>query len=202
MLFGLKSKTRASKATLAPVEPPGKPGIGPTSVLPPTDVRAAPGLELAPEEAKRRAAAAKHIAASFGEAIALLMHLPEYKGYSLADLEWLLMPPLMAGQFSLATAQSKATGAMAPVGLVLWARVSPEVDRRLNDAPHKPIRLATKEWKSGDILWVITAVGDGRVVQGMLRHLQQKDWGHRSAKIMTQAKDGKLAVTSLELKAA
>ena len=117
-----------------------------------------------------------------------LMRLPEYKSYALADLEWFVLPPIMAGQFSVATAQSKTNGSTAPVGLVLWARVSPEVDRRLSGSPGQRIKLSPKEWTSGDILWIIAAAGDQRIVQGMLKHLQEKDWAKKPVKFVSRGR--------------
>jgi hypothetical protein len=45
-------------------------------------------------------------------------------------------------------------------------------------------------------------VGDKRILQGMLNHLQQKDWAQKPVKILTQGKDGKPTVTLLGMKAA
>ena len=52
-----------------------------------------------------------------------------------------------------------------PVALVLWARVSAEIDARLSAAPRHPIRLHPNEWQSGDVIWIIDAVGEPKAVQ-------------------------------------
>ena len=52
---------------------------------------------------------------------------------------------------------------------MLWASVSEDVYKLLSAAAAQPLRLKPQEWKSGDTLWVILAVGDQRVVQGMLK---------------------------------
>src|SRR5690349_3951426 len=59
------------------------------------------------EEAKRRMAAARHVSATFGEIVTLLMRTPQYRGISLGDLESLVVPPLVGGQVSVATARSR-----------------------------------------------------------------------------------------------
>ena len=148
------------------------------------------------------AGAAKAITAAFGEIVSLLMRAPLYKHYSLSDLEWLVLPALLSGQFSVAVAQSKANGLSAPVGLVLWASVSEDVDRRLSGAPGQPARLAPPEWKSGDILWVIVTAGDGNVVQGLLGQLHKKQWEGRPVKLFARTKDGKPTLLTLNAKAA
>jgi len=198
MLFGKKSKD--GDAGVVPEKKAAPPPAQDAAAA--ESPEAGKTTQLPPEEVRRRAAVSKHLAATFGEIVSLLMRIPQFKALTLADLEWLVVPALLAGQFSIANAQSKISGASAPVGLVLWARVSPEVDRRLTEAAGQPIRLSPKEWTSGEILWVISAIGDQRILQGMLQRLQEKDWAQKPVKIMSRAKDGKPAVSILGMKAA
>ena len=58
---------------------------------------------------------AKHIAASFGQIVTLLMRSPADKAITLQDLEWMVVPAIMTGQFAVADAQSKETGVVMPV---------------------------------------------------------------------------------------
>ena len=153
--------------------------------------------ELSGDKLRQMAGSAKAVTATFGEIVSLLMRSSSYKNYALTDLEWLVVPALLAGQFSVATAQSKTNGLTAPVGLVLWASVSEEIDKRLSAAPGQPPRLMPAEWKSGHILWVIVAAGDLRVVQGLLKQLQGKQWSNRDVKVFARDKDGTPSVTSL-----
>lgn len=202
MLFGKtkKNKDNATGSTSRKKAANDPPSVtGQTSPIIEAD-RTNTSLPL--EEARRRAAAARGLAATFGDAINLLRRAPEYRDHTLNDLEWLLVPAIKSGQCAVAHAQSKANGALAPVGLVLWARVSPEVDRRLSKTRAKPIRLAPDEWTSGGVLWVVAAVGDVRVVKPLLGQLHQKNWGQRPVKILALAKDGKPAVSILETKPA
>ena len=159
-------------------------------------------VELSSEQLTKMAATSKAMMAALGEVVALLMRLPQYKHYTLAELEWLVMPALVTGQFSLATAQSKANGLTSPVGLVMWATVSDAVDKRLNAATAEPIRLKPHEWKSGDNIWLVIAAGDGRVVQGLLQRLQEKEWAKKPAKYFARTPENKSTVATLENKAA
>jgi hemolysin-activating ACP:hemolysin acyltransferase len=70
------------------------------------------------------------MSAAFGDAATVLMRSPHYKHYSLADLEWLVLPAIATGQFSLADARHRQIGLSAPVAVVLWASVSAEVDHK------------------------------------------------------------------------
>lgn len=154
--------------------------------------------DLPPEELKRRAAAIKLVSAAFGQVVSVLMRAPHYKHYSLADLEWMVVPPLVTSQFSIVEAQSRKNGMSAPVCVVLWANVSAEVDARLSASPGEPIRLKPNEWRSGDVLWVIDAIGDARAVTAVLKRLRENEWQGRAVKIRTRTKEGNAVVRVLE----
>ena len=92
------------------------------------------GLQTSPasgglnaEEAQRRAAIAVRQSLAFAQIISVLMRSPIYKHYTLADLEWLVLPPLLTGQFSLAEAKTQMDGpgvavaiAFGPAFLQRW----------------------------------------------------------------------------------
>lgn len=121
---------------------------------------------------------------------------------TLADVEQVVVPALVAGQASVATAQSKTNGLVAPAGVILWARVSDELDKRLCGSPGQPLKLSPKEWKSGYHIWVVLALGDKRVLNGLIQRLQEKEWGRKPAKMFTRSPDGTPIVATLEAKAA
>jgi hemolysin-activating ACP:hemolysin acyltransferase len=125
------------------------------------------------------------------------MRTPEYKDVSLGDLEALVVPPLLSGQVSVATAQSKYNGVTTPVGAILWARVSSEVAKRLASQAGSAIRLTPEEWKSGDIVWVVASAGEGRVLSEMLKQLSKREWTGKDVKIVVRPKDGKPTVATL-----
>jgi cytolysin-activating lysine-acyltransferase len=117
-----------------------------------------------------------------GELIGLMARSPRHRDHKLSDIRWLVVPAIRTGQFSMATAQSKSHGYTAPVAAVLWASVSKDVDKRLADNLSAPIRLAPREWKSGDILWIVDAIGDNRLVGELVKRLQGKEWKGRPVK--------------------
>ena len=106
------------------------------------------------------------------------------------------MPPLRAGQVSVATAQSQSGGVTATRGTPLSARVSPEVAARLTAHVGEDIRLAPDEWKSGDIVWVVASVGNGRVLSEMLEQLSKREWAGKNVRIVVRPKDGKPTVAT------
>ena len=100
----------------------------------------------------------------------------------LADLQWLVVPAIASGQFTLAEAQHAGNGMTAPVGVVLWARVSADVDQRLSASTAHPVRLEPKDWTSGDILWLMEAIGEKPVVNAMLTRLSETQWKGKQVK--------------------
>lgn len=149
------------------------------------------------EDAERSTAAIEHAYAVFGEVVTLLMRTPQYKDLALSDLEWLVVPPLLSGQVSVATAQSKIKGTTTPAGAILWARVSTDVANRLAAQPGEPIRLAPTKWTSGDIVWVAASAGDGRVLSEMLKRLSAREWAGEEVRIIVHGKNGKPTVATL-----
>ncbi len=70
----------------------------------------------------------KLMTANFGGAVSLFMRSPAHRHYTLADLEWCLIPPLVLNQFM--AAEARLPERAVPMALVLWARVSSEIDMR------------------------------------------------------------------------
>src|SRR5262245_50908232 len=121
---------------------------------------------------KSKAASAR-LLLRFGEVVSVLMRAPEFQQLKLAELQPLVVPPLVSGQFLVAEAQSKSNGFITPVAAALWAKVSKEVDQRLSRDLDKPIKLAASEWKSGDIAWLVALAGNPQAIGPMLKQFQQ-----------------------------
>lgn len=134
------------------------------------------------DEAKRRAAISLRLSATFVQIVTVLMRSPVHKHLSLADLEWLVFPPLMTGQFAVAEAKQKEGGSV-PAAVVLWASVSSEVDKKLSENLQAPIKLRPDEWKSGNHLWLVEAVGDARVLPELLKQLSDKTFKGKKVKM-------------------
>src|SRR5215510_2623391 len=116
---------------------------------------------------------------TFSQVVAVLMRDQNFRNMRIADLEWLVLPPIMAGQFRLAHMPApprpgepaKPTdkgGVLVPVAVALWARVSPQIDKGLSENLDKPVRLRTNQWASGDIIWLMAVAGDRRAIPKFL----------------------------------
>lgn len=72
------------------------------------------------------------ISAAFARIVGILMRSPQYKHFALTDLEWLVVPPLMLGQFAMVDGKIEGVPLPVPAAVALWATVSPAVDERLS----------------------------------------------------------------------
>jgi hemolysin-activating ACP:hemolysin acyltransferase len=125
------------------------------------------------------------------------MKSPAHKHFSLADLEWLLLPPVALNQFALADAKLP-NGQAVLAGFVLWARVAPDVNARLTQTQHYPVRLHPNEWQSGDIFWIIDAVGQRNAVQHCIEVLKTSTFQGKGFKTLTPSNGGHLAATLID----
>lgn len=149
------------------------------------------------EQARRRAVVGLRRSVAFAQIVTVLIRSPQHKHLALADLEWLVFPPLSTGQFAVANVQAEKGGAGLPAAVALWASVSAEVDRKLAENLTAPMRLRPDEWKSGEILWLIEAIGEPRVTAGLLKELSDKTFKNRPVRMRVRGKDGKPAVRTL-----
>ncbi len=153
--------------------------------------------ELSPDQLRKAAEASKRLSAAFGEIVSIFMRTPAYAKVPLGELEHIVVPAVATGQFTLAEGQSKANGMVQPVGVILWARVTDELDRRMSADPAQPLRLAANEWASGERVWVMEAVGDPRVIDAMLKKMAETAWAGRSVKFRTRNKDGQPIIATM-----
>ena len=133
-----------------------------------------------------------------------MMRDRNFRKMRLADLEWLLLPPLLAGHWRMGKvsatpqqADAKAGVALVPATVALWARVSPAVDERLSTDLDTPPTLAPNEWSSGEIPWLIAIAGDPRAMPRFLVALRDREFKGRNVKLRSAGADGKAIVSNL-----
>ena len=164
----------------------GEPGAG----APPQ------GLQL--DKTQVGAAISKLISASIGDLVVVMSKSPIHKHYSLADIEWMVLPPVLAGQFYVAEATNAETGFRAPIAAVTWARVSIEVDTRLRATAGRPVRLRPDEWTSGDTFWLIDLIGDPRGLNVALCCLLDGPLKNRPAYVVVRDAAGAAKVETVQ----
>ena len=143
-------------------------------------------------------------AQSFAQIVAVLMRDASFRSMRLADLEWLVLPPVMAGQFRLAQApsplgrtQGKEGGVLVPVAVALWARVSDQIDKQLSENLDKAVRLKPGDWASGDNIWLMAVAGDQRAVPKFLEQLAETEFKGQRVKMRLRGRDNKVVVKTL-----
>jgi cytolysin-activating lysine-acyltransferase len=134
-------------------------------------------------------------AVTFTRIVSVLTRSRHYKHYTLSDLEWLVAPPILTGQ--CAVMEATVNGRQVPVAIALWANVSEDVDNRLSGSLTAPIRLRPDEWRCGDVLWLIDAVGDVKAIPQLLEQLKATTFTGRVAKMRTQGPNSRPAVATL-----
>ena len=140
----------------------------------------------APSSAKKlhpREARQDRYAHAFSQIVAVMLRDANFRNLRLAQLEWLVIPPVMAGQWRLAQLKpeqvaikdngSRESNIVVPVAAALWANVSQEIDKRLSEGLDKPLLLRPNEWVSGDIPWLVAVAGDRRAIPSFLMALQE-----------------------------
>ena len=172
-----------------------------SDAAPNSDTTAAPRPSLRADSAARRNA---RYAQTFANIIAVLMRDPGFRNLRLSDLEWLVLPAIISGQWKLVQTREQKPGTKGPEGelvvpsaVALWASVSPEVDKRLMENLDKPLVLQSHEWLSGDILWLVVAAGDKRIVPRFLTQLADTEFKGKKVKARTNGPDGKVVVRTL-----
>ena len=120
--------------------------------------------QLTPEARAKLAEIRGRIETSVGQAVLLMMQLPRYRHQSLADLNHLIVEPLLRDRVAIGYAKGEGDppdSNPAPVGIAIWASVSDDVSPKIEDqikAGAFPVRLAPDDWSSGEKLWLLDIV--------------------------------------------
>ena len=139
----------------------------------------------------QQSSAIRKVDVTLGQVVSILLRSPQHRQRPLADLEWLVLPPILSGQFRVV--QAEQLGVPVPVAVALWASVSAAVDLRLSDLS-APWRLHPDEWCSGDIPWLVEFVADTRTQQALIKHLGETVFKGRAIKMRVRGADGKMQI--------
>ena len=99
---------------------------------------------------------------TFGKVALAMMAVPRYRHLSIADLQQLVLEPLIRDRLAIAQpAKEDGPQLEALAGIAIWASVSAEVDAKIREqikAGIFPVRLKPDDWTSGDINWLIDVI--------------------------------------------
>ena len=107
-------------------------------------------------------AARAQLREGFGNIVMAMMALPRYRHQTLADLQHLVLEPLLKDRVSIAYPPDREQNPLADsLGVAIWASVSDEADARIQDqirAGTFPIRLKPDDWTSGANHWLLDVI--------------------------------------------
>lgn len=119
----------------------------------------------------------QHVRESFGKVAMSMMMLPRYRHQTLADLQHLVLDPLIRDRIAIAQRAGEGLVAQDIAGVAIWASVSEEVDAKIRDqiaAGTWPVRLKSEEWNSGSINWLLDVIAsDQRSVASVIANFRQ-----------------------------
>lgn len=146
--------------------------------------------------ASKLAAVRSQIRESFGNVVMTMMMLPRYRHQSLADLQPLVLEPLIRDRVAIAY-PSKTEGKLDAdmAGLAIWASVSDKVDAKIREqisAGVFPVRLQAEDWTSGDNNWLLDVIApDAKTTAAVIANFRQlvKDGDLRLHPLVTRLVD-------------
>jgi cytolysin-activating lysine-acyltransferase len=94
----------------------------------------------------------------------LMMQQSATRHTLLSELEWRVMPALVLDQAKLFMRES------APIAYVSWARLSEDVAKRYQKAPHQ---LSASDWKSGEQIWIVDLCTPFGGMQEVMKDLRE-----------------------------
>ena len=122
-----------------------------------------------------------------GHVVWLMNQSPLHKHLFISDLEWLVMPALMLGQFRIWHETDKQ-GNRVPVAFASWAYLDAEAEARLKEGVK---RLRPTDWKSGDALWLIDVIAPFGAAEKAIAQLREQVFKGRPVKSLQPAPDGR-----------
>lgn len=127
-----------------------------------------------------------------GPVVWLYMHAPSHKHLFVTDIEWMILPPMTLNQYKLYMKEE------APLAYASWAFVDEDTEKRLLAGR---VRLAPKEWRCGDRLWLIDLIAPFGGGKDVLKDIRDNIFPDRPIKQLVPDADGK-GVRPVEWKSA
>lgn len=124
----------------------------------------------------------------FGQITWLMTQSKTHRNFFISDLEWMVMPPVLLKQFRL------FPGKTQPLGCALWAKLSAEVEQRLEAGV---ARLAPQDWNSGDRLWLVELLAPFGHQEKMIEDLKTTIFAGQQFKMHSVTADGKRKVVTV-----
>ena len=187
------------KASGGAAVPPKSAGVNAPTPAPAAPLPAStPATTLPPETAAGGAKAASPLDTlrALGEVVSVLTRTKSFQNMTLAELAEVARPAIASGQIAIASAENKAHTARLPVAVLLWAQVSDDVDKRLQETLDGPVRLTAAERSSGDNPWIMISAGDPRALNSLVSEVSTKRFAGRPMRVRVRQADGSFKIQS------
>ncbi|TAN52740.1 MAG: toxin-activating lysine-acyltransferase [Methylococcaceae bacterium] len=126
-----------------------------------------------------------------GDVVWLMTQSVNHKHLFIAELEWLVLPPVMLRQFRLVRGKDR------PQAFVTWAMLNEEAEQRLI-AGHT--RLKPNDWNSGVAAWIVDLVAPFGGQEAVQKEIKQRLFADKSLKLLQPGKDGKPVAGEVRIK--
>ena len=113
----------------------------------------------------------------------LMMQQSATRHTLLSELEWRVMPALILDQAKLFMRDN------APVAYVSWAKLSDDVAKRYQQAPHQ---LSASDWKSGEQIWIVDLCAPFGGMQEVMKDLRESVFVGQEIHQFTLGSDGQV----------
>lgn len=123
-----------------------------------------------------------NLAPLLGAAIALMMESPFHQHMFLADMKWLLIPPLQLQQFIFFRKDE------TPIAFASWALLDSETEARVSKGQ---MRLKPEEWNKGDRLWIIDIVAPLGAHDDIIKKVKEERFPDQSLNFLQLSNGGK-----------
>ena len=152
--------------------------------------------QVDPEIARKLAAVRSHVRESFGNIVMTMMMLPRYRHQNLADLQHVVLEPLIRDRIAIAypgKPDDRLSGDVS--GVAIWASVSDEVDAKIREQIAGgvfPVRLKADDWTSGDNNWLLDVIAaDQKTTAAVIANFRQlvKEGGLKLHPLVTRLVD-------------
>lgn len=155
---------------------------------------AAPAAAAPPEAAE---APRDDMTRLLGQIVTLLGQSPGHRHVFVSDLEWMVLPALMARQARIWRRQTE--NGSVPVIYASWALVDAGVEARLRQGQ---LRLKPNEWRSGDRAWLIDLVAPFGGTDAALTELADQLFPGKTLHALVTSATGGFTVREIRGKAA
>ncbi len=134
------------------------------------------------------------LAGSLGKVVSVMMFSRRFQKMTLSELRKFVLPAVTTNQYLVAEARAKDSQITTPLGVLLWARLSDELNQKLVAQNGTRSLLSGDEWNSGSHLWIIETIGSPKIVKAMVHQLIEGPFKEQAFKFCTRSEDGTMSV--------